>query len=188
MTEDSKKRGVADYFRGNRDRMLGFVRRLIDDAADMDGEDIIQDVMVGIFSQPDFTVPLERLSAYIYTAIRNRVVDALRKRRRDLSLDAALSADGGLRMEDILSDARYDTADGFQREEIKRALYTALDGLSEEQRAIIVLTEFEGRSFRELAEEWEVPIGTLLSRKSRAMASVRKTMAVQLDSEKGGAL
>ncbi len=168
--------------------MLGFVRRLIDDTAEMEGEDIVQDVMLGIFNQADFTVPLEKLSAYIYTALRNRVIDALRKRRGNISLDRELGHGAGVTMEDVLWDLRYDAADRFQRDEIRRVLFDAIDALVEDQRTIILLTEFEGRSFRELADEWNVPIGTLLSRKSRAMASVRKTVVEQFGMNEGGFL
>ena len=33
-----------------------------------------------------------------------------------------------------------------------------------------------GRTFRELSEEWGVPLGTLLARKSRAIAKVREAL------------
>jgi len=39
-----------------------------------------------------------------------------------------------------------------------------------------VATEFDGRSFRELSEEWQVPIGTLLARKSRALQKIRNKL------------
>jgi len=33
-----------------------------------------------------------------------------------------------------------------------------------------------GRTFRELSDEWGIPLGTLLARKSRAIAKVRDTL------------
>ena len=47
---------------------------------------------------------------------------------------------------------------------------------SQAQKAIVIETEFEGRSFRELADEWNIPIGTLLARKSRALQKIRKEL------------
>jgi DNA-directed RNA polymerase specialized sigma24 family protein len=35
----------------------------------------------------------------------------------------------------------------------------------------------DGRSFQELAEEWDEPLGTLLSRKSRAKARLREMLS-----------
>jgi len=40
----------------------------------------------------------------------------------------------------------------------------------------VVLTEFEEVSFRELSEEWDEPLGTLLSRKARAMEKIRQAL------------
>jgi len=40
----------------------------------------------------------------------------------------------------------------------------------------VIATEFDGRSFRELSEAWEIPIGTLLARKSRALRKVKDAL------------
>ena len=52
----------------------------------------------------------------------------------------------------------------------------ALDELPEEQRAVFLATEFEGYSFRELAEESGVSINTLLSRKRYAVQHLRRRL------------
>lgn len=61
--------------------MVGYVRHIIDDASDRDSEDIVQDVMAGIFEAADITRPVENLSAYIYRSLRNRVIDIIRDRK-----------------------------------------------------------------------------------------------------------
>ena len=38
-------------------------------------------------------------------------------------------------------------------------------------------TEIDGFTFRDLAEDWDEPIGTLLSRKSRAVAKLRQLLS-----------
>jgi len=35
-------------------------------------------------------------------------------------------------------------------------------------------TEFENRTYEELSEEWDVPLGTLLSRRHRALSKLNK--------------
>jgi DNA-directed RNA polymerase specialized sigma24 family protein len=42
---------------------------------------------------------------------------------------------------------------------------------------VLLATELEGASFRELAARWGVPIGTLLARKHRAVKSLRAALA-----------
>ena len=56
-------------------------------------------------------------------------------------------------------------------------LEKALDELPAEQRDIFWLTEIEGLSFRELAEDTGIPIATLLSRKHYAVKHLRNRLA-----------
>lgn len=176
MKDDTRNGRIARFFKNERERLVGYVRRLIDDAADRDGEDIVQDVMLNLVNMTDITMPMEDLAAYVYRSIKNRVIDIMRKRGPDeVSLDA--SSGDGLSLKDLLSDSRYDTAAAADKNEIRDALYRAIDSLDEDHKAIIIMTEFEGRSFREISDAWDVPIGTLLSRKSRAVARIREQLA-----------
>lgn len=169
---EKKNRTIAEFFKNEREDMVRYVRYLIDDAADRDGEDIVQDVMLNLFSYADITVPLENLAAYIYRSLKNRVTDVLKKRSHDtVSID---DADGGsLSIGSILHDKRCDTASESEMMEITGALFDAIDSLDVDEREIIYMTEFESRPFKEISEEWGIPVGTLLSRKSRALKKVR---------------
>jgi RNA polymerase sigma factor (sigma-70 family) len=176
MEETVGQKSIADFFALERNRLVGYVRRLIDDAAERDGEDIVQDVALNLFSRADVTVPIEHLSAYVYQAIRNRVVDSLRRRKDTVSLDAPVHGDDDLSLANILADTVLDTESQVARSEIRRRVYLAIDELSDDQKAIIIETEFQGRTFQDLSLEWDIPIGTLLSRKSRAMARIKSSL------------
>jgi RNA polymerase sigma-70 factor (ECF subfamily) len=176
MSPESEKKRITDFFSREYAAMVGFVRRLIDDAAEADGEDIVQDVMEGPFSLTDVTTPVKNLTAYTYRALRNRAIDALRSRKDELSLDASTERNGDANLADYLSDRRYDVVGEAEKRELRDRLFRAIDSLGSDQRAIVFLTEFEGRSFRELSELLGIPIGTLLARKSRAMKKIRETL------------
>jgi RNA polymerase sigma factor (sigma-70 family) len=51
-----------------------------------------------------------------------------------------------------------------------------MGGLNEDERRLIFATEIQGQTFRELAEDWNVSVGTLLSRKSRALSKIKKQL------------
>jgi RNA polymerase sigma factor (sigma-70 family) len=55
-------------------------------------------------------------------------------------------------------------------------LELALDELPEEQRAVFVGHELEGRSFKEMAGETGVSVNTLLSRKRYAVLHLRERL------------
>jgi RNA polymerase sigma-70 factor (ECF subfamily) len=56
-------------------------------------------------------------------------------------------------------------------------LSAALDDLSEEHRTVILLAVVEGFTCRELADILSMPIGTVMSRLSRARQSLRESLA-----------
>ena len=56
------------------------------------------------------------------------------------------------------------------------ALTTAVNGLAEEFRSVLILVDVEGFSYAECAEILGIPIGTVMSRRSRAVAKVRKSL------------
>jgi RNA polymerase sigma factor (sigma-70 family) len=156
---------LSEFLRRERQALVGFVRRRLDDAAGQDAEDVVQDVMVGLFSRPDPEISIENAAAYVYRALRNRIVDSYRSRRETEALTDALPAPAG------------DPERAAERAEMSDGIFEAMDELSDEERAVLLETELEGRSFRELAEEWGVPIGTLLARKSRAVKKVKERLA-----------
>ena len=143
---------------------MSYVRAWIADSADRDAEDVVQDVIEGLFERADETDPVTDISAYLYRSLRNRVIDLYRRPKRTAELTGELA------------DLRYEASDDLDREEAREELFAAIDELPPAQREVLVATELEGRSFKELAAEWNVPIGTLLARKSRAVASLRETL------------
>ena len=116
---------LSEFFRTEYNRLVRFVRRRIDDAADRDAEDIVQDVMLNLFDNLDFAAPIENLSAYIYQSLRNRITDMFRKRKETMLFReiVQLSAD--------------DTEKVIERRELKHKIYDAIDALSDDQRAVL---------------------------------------------------
>jgi RNA polymerase sigma-70 factor, ECF subfamily len=119
-------------------------------------DDIVQDTLVRALRS-------ERLfhggdvRAWLYTILTN----LNRNRLRTLSRRPALSS-----IKD--SDA---TTNGpeFGSRDISRAL----DELTEEQRATLLLVVLEGLTYREVADVQGVPIGTVMSRLARARMQIR---------------
>jgi RNA polymerase sigma factor (sigma-70 family) len=162
----------SEFFRNNYRSMVGYVRNLIDDKAETAGEDIVQDVMASIYDKTDITRPIQNFTAYVYSALRNRIVDIMRARKKNISLDAETSEESPVSLAEFLHDAESDILSAMEKKELRSALYRAIDNLSGPEKAIIVATEFDDRSFKELSEEWEIPMGTLLARKSRALKRI----------------
>ncbi|MGB7297362.1 MAG: sigma-70 family RNA polymerase sigma factor [Candidatus Aminicenantales bacterium] len=164
---------LAEFLRQERQALVGYVRRRIDDAADHEAEDIVQDVVVHLFDRADPTIPIQNLAAYIYRALRNRIVDFYRRKRETATLQEARLASG------------QDPSLEIEKEELIEDVFEAMERLSIEERAVVLATEMEGRPFKELAEDWGIPIGTLLARKSRALEKIRMHLTGQTNPKKG---
>ena len=76
----------------------------------------------------------------------------------------------------MLQEEDLDFEKEVTRAELRETIFEAIDGLPDDQKAIVVETEMNGRTFRELSDEWGIPLGTLLARKSRAIAKVRDAL------------
>ena len=169
---------IAEFFRQERAHLVQFARRLIDDTAAQDGEDLVQEIALNLFSKADVMQPIEDLAAYVYRALRNKVIDEFRKRQEEtISLDTKITADSRLTLADMLHDVRANALQAMEKQELQQRIFEALGALPTPQKAVIIETEFEGRSFRELSEAWDVPIGTLLARKSRGLQAIRTALA-----------
>jgi RNA polymerase sigma factor (sigma-70 family) len=155
---------IAEFFRTEYRKLVRYVQRLIDDTAERDAEDIVQDVILNILDGIDVGRPIENLSAYIYQSLRNRVVDLFRKRKDTVSLS------------DLVLSSEDNTIYEVEKKELHEEIFRALDSLNEKERAVVVATEFDGRPFRELSEDWGIPIGTLLARKSRALKKIKQRL------------
>jgi RNA polymerase sigma factor (sigma-70 family) len=145
--------------------MVRYVQSRIDVSADREAEDIVQDVLVSLFERANPSVPIENLAAYIYRSLRNKIVDVFRRKVDKISPFDIPSQDNP---EEAL----------IQQEEIDR-LFEAMDELNGEEKALILAQEFEDRTFQEISDDWDIPIGTLLARKSRALKKLRKRLSVQ---------
>jgi RNA polymerase sigma factor (sigma-70 family) len=163
QTEERERGRIARFFAGEGRKLTGYVRARLRRIDEMDAEDIVSDVMLNVLQKTGVTANVQSLPAYVYRALRNRVVDVQRGRRSTLSLDACVDENGEIPLMELLTDESSGTAGQAERREFFRRLAQALDRL-------------EGRPYRALSEEWNEPLGTLLSRKSRAVKALREML------------
>lgn len=163
----SREKDLIEIILRERDNFLRYVRWKIADISDMDAEDIVADVVFNLYNKVSIEHQIESILAYAHRSIRNRIIDYLRQSPVSVSLDKRDNTSGRL-LAEVIPDPHASIEMKLQSEEMKRQLYAALMELEPKQRAVWVATEIEGYTFKELAVKWGEPIGTLLSRKSRA--------------------
>jgi RNA polymerase sigma factor (sigma-70 family) len=133
-------------------------------------EDLVQDACVRALKFIDgFRGGNSR--AWLLTIVRNSYYSGLKKRRPEgiqLPFDEArIDADGGVSYAGPLPE-RDDVTTMLEREETRALIQQALNELPDEYREVVILRELEDLSYQEIARIVQVPLGTVMSRLSRA--------------------
>ena len=170
-----RKSVLAEFCSGNYNRLVNYVRGMIDDSAHRSSEDIVQDVILSILDRPDIVAPISDLSAYVFRALRNRIIDLYRNPSTEtVSLDS--EDENGLSLFDVLPDTKYDPEGSYHRNAQRRLVFDLIRELPPAQLEVIIETEFNKSTFKELSRLWNVPVGTLLARKHRGIRAVREKL------------
>ena len=73
--------------------------------------------------------------------------------------------------------ANEDPGSALSRRDLRETLAEVLDRLPPEFREVIVLREMEGLSYKEISEVADVPVGTVMSRLSRARKRLQEALS-----------
>jgi RNA polymerase sigma-70 factor, ECF subfamily len=132
-------------------------------------EDLVQETFVEAWRSLAKQRQPEKARAWFFQILRYRYAHFIRDRRHDLQTSPLVEGhdpqEPGHAVPEVLG----------QRE----VLQQALDTLTPEIRETFLLVFMEGFKCREVAQELHLPLGTVLSRLSRARAVLRKTLDEQ---------
>jgi RNA polymerase sigma-70 factor, ECF subfamily len=141
---------------------------------DQDAEDVIQEAIVRAFRFFDgFTGRNPR--AWLLTVVRNSAYTFLQQNRaRELGTEF----DEELHTETASNGRTSETPEVLLlRSAEQRFLNEAVEALPVEYREVFVLREMEGLSYKEIADLARIPIGTVMSRLSRARRGLQASVA-----------
>jgi RNA polymerase sigma factor (sigma-70 family) len=175
---------IEQLFKTDRKKFLGFIRQRV--RSQEEAEDILQDVFTNVLAaSKNVHKPIENIASWVFTAVRNRIIDSYRKKRAetfsDLQSPSASEADQDT-FENFLGDLTTSPESELLRNTIWERVLEGLKELPDEQREVFIRNEFEGVSFREMSEETGVNINTLLARKRYAVLHLRRKLQHIYDS------
>ncbi len=129
-----------------------------------DAEDLTQQVFLIAHEKLGQLRDQASVRSWLFTVLRRCM---LRARRRSAPL-AASSIE--MEMELIPEELTTEQVD-------RELLQQALDAIPDDFRLVLVMFYYEGCSYREIAEQLQMPIGTVMSRLSRAKGLLRRKLA-----------
>ncbi len=131
-----------------------------------DAEDVTQEIFVGVYKGLGQFRGSSALGTWIYRIAMNHCLEFRRKRKLDsIPYDEDLTLPA--------SNWRDDPFQSAGRSELTEKLEAALSRLSPLHRDVIVLHELQGLTYQEVADELDVPVGTVKSRLSNAFRRLR---------------
>src|SRR5690625_3483027 len=129
-------------------------------------EDIVQDVFLSIWKDPERWVSADRVRVLLFVAARNRAVDHLRHLRvRERHVQRTI-AEGPTRMAPRADDA-------LAHKEVQEALDEAVASLPDRAREIFLLSREQGLTYREIAERLGISIKTVETQIGRSLKRLR---------------
>ena len=174
MTEQDRQ--ISDVIAEERARLRNFIRRRVPNEADV--EDLLREVFYELVEANRLLMPIDYVTGWLFRVARNRITDLFRKKRPENFTDRAVSDEEGelLRIEDLLPSPDAGPEALHFRNVLLDELKLALGELPDEQRAVFVAHELEGRSFKELSAESGASVNTLLARKRYAVLHLRERL------------
>jgi RNA polymerase sigma factor (sigma-70 family) len=167
---------ISDVVKREQSRLRNFIRRRVPDP--LDAEDILQDVFYRLVEANRLLMPIEHVTGWLFRVARNRITDLFRKREPEnfSEIEAVDEENELLQFADLLPSPDAGPEAIYARRVLLDEMERALDELPQEQRAVFVAHEFEGRSFKELSAATGESVNTLLSRKRYAVLHLRERL------------
>ena len=160
-----------------REALLGFLDALYGYGMTLtrnptEAEDLVQDTYMQAATHCEGLRPDSNVKAWLFTIMRNRWLKQLRHTAcgpEFVALDESA-------MERWMLDSEQEPGRLCERIWERDEIRTALGELPIRQREIILLRDIEGFSYKELADMLECPVGTIMSRLSRARARFKELL------------
>ena len=146
-----------------------------------DALDVAQDAMLRFFKHLHRFEVGRPVRPWLFQIVRNRVLDLFRRRkvRKHDSIEAAEDDEDRASLQ--LVDESVDLERDASQSQLQQRIWQALQELSQTQREIIVLRDYQDLAYSEIAETLDIPIGTVMSRLHGARKRLRKVLQADLD-------
>lgn len=175
---DDEPLDFDDVYRAHAQTVARWVQRLAGPRSVVDLEDAVQEVFLIVHRE----LPKFRAEAKVTTWLYRIAENVVRHRRRKERFRRWLGGSADEVAGDRPSGAE-GAADVMERREATRALYRALDGMSEKLRTVIILFEIEELPGDEVAELMNAKVGTVWVWLHRARAQLSARLEAERERE-----
>jgi RNA polymerase sigma-70 factor (ECF subfamily) len=139
-----------------------------------EAEDLVQETCLRAIRAMESLRDASSAKSWLFTILRNIWFNQLRQRRTAPEMvELDLDGTGPNQAEDPGKDPHANYVSNIEQEQVR----TAIKQLSDDSREIIILREYEGLSYQEIATLLDCPRGTVMSRLARARGKLRDLLS-----------
>jgi len=136
-------------------------------------QDVAHDAFLALWRAPEAFDPTRgAFRTFFLSLVHHRAVDTIRREERLRKRQERASNLEPTVDEDVAEDVVAASFMGQRRKEVREALTT----LPSEQRQVVELAYFEGKTQVVIADELQIPVGTVKTRTMAAMQKLRKAL------------
>lgn len=157
------------------ERSLYFhVRKMIKDRDQV--EDLVQEAFMKAYDNLSSYNTNYAFSTWLYRIATNHTIDYLRKKKlQTMSIDEPVKTKEG-EMQFQLSDDEAETDRHIIRKQRQKIVRNAIEELPRKYRQVIELRHMEEKSYQEIADELDLPLGTVKAHIFRARELLYKAL------------
>jgi RNA polymerase sigma-70 factor, ECF subfamily len=140
-----------------------------------DAEDVVQEAFVHAYRSLNSFKGGALFFTWLYRIAFNTAISWKRKQRAVQRLQRSSGGEGRAVEQERRHQSNH-PGQALERAEEGRRIQEALNRLSPEHRAVLILKDMEGQKYEKMAEILDVPIGTIRSRLHRARLELRQVL------------
>jgi RNA polymerase sigma-70 factor (ECF subfamily) len=156
-----------------QDRLYNTVYRLLGSAED--AQDVVQEAFFNAYQSLESFKGDSLFFTWLYRIAVNTAISLKRKQRLVLSMNSR--REDGATVEPLDASETTQPGHALERAEEERRIQQALNRLSPEHRAVLIMKDMDGQKYETMAEVLEVPVGTIRSRLHRARVELRELLS-----------
>ena len=149
------------------DRIRGAAYRFL--GSEEEARDVAQEAFLKAYRALGSFKREARFSSWLYQIATNLCRDRLRRRRTRSAVSLEELEEAG----PVIVETRPGAHELLQQMDLARAVRRAVHALPEEQREVVILKEYQGLTFLEIAQSLDVPISTVKTRLYRGLGQLR---------------
>jgi RNA polymerase sigma-70 factor (ECF subfamily) len=176
---DGDKDAFEILYRRYEKPVLDLIYRMVIDASA--AESLCQEAFYRVVKSRKRYQATAQFKTWLFQIAINLCRDRMRKmkHRSHLSLNAPIRSqnDGGIEFQDRLSDPSPGAAANLESAQLESLIKAAIASLPEEEHLVVVMKEYQGMPYSEIADVMNCPIGTLKSHNHRAHQRLKNILS-----------